>query len=87
VKVRVGPQGGFAIRTAPPAGLIMSKGLVSADGWNRCEIVARGNLVTLTINGGLAWSVVDPAPHAGLISFSAPDDSRTFRAIEVRKLD
>jgi hexosaminidase len=87
VKVRAGPQGGFTIRAAPPPGWVMSKGLVTANGWNRCEVVARGPVITLTVNGGLAWSVVDPAPRAGNIVFSVADEAHQFRNIEVRKLD
>ncbi len=87
VRIRVGAPGGFAIRLAPPPGAVMSKGLVSAQGWNHCEVVARGGIVSLTINGGLAWSVVDPAPRAGAIVFAVADDTHQFRNVEVRNLE
>jgi hexosaminidase len=87
VRVRTNPQGGFVIRAAPPPGWVMSKGLVSAQGWNRCEVVARGAVISLTINGGLAWSVIDPTPRTGPIVFTAADDNHQFRNIEVRNLD
>jgi hexosaminidase len=88
LKVRNGPQGGFAIRTAPVAGFPGGRGSVaSSPGWNHCEVVARGAVLTLTINGTLAWSVVDPLPQTGNLVFTSDAAGHEFRNIMVLNLD
>ena len=81
------PPAGFSIIAAPPPGWIMTRGLLSKKGWNHFEVVARGPVVALTINGGLAWSVVDPAPRIGSIVLRPNDDRFQFRNIELRNLE
>jgi len=81
------PPAGFAVMAAPPPGWIMTRGLLAANGWNHFEVVARGPVVTLTINGGLAWSVVDPAPRAGVIVLSGDGGRFQFRNVQLRDLE
>lgn len=78
---------GFPIVAAPPPGRAMSSAARPADGWNRCEVVARGPVVSLTINGILAWSVVDPAPRAGLIVLWGMGPGHEFRNVRLRRLE
>ncbi len=66
------PPQGLEVAAAPPPGRVLSSGArLSAEGWNTCEVVARGPVVSLTVNGVLAWSMVDPAPRSGPIVLAA----------------
>jgi hexosaminidase len=94
VFIRCAPGGGagkepmgFPIVAAAPPGLALSEGLRLPEGWDRFEVVARGPLVTLTINGGLAWSVVDPAPRAGPIVLQSTGEGWQIREVRVQPLD
>lgn len=78
---------GFPVVAGAPPGLVMSRGLRLSEGWDRFEVVARGPIVSLTINGGLAWSVVDPAPHAGLIVLQSTGKGWEIREVRVQPLD
>lgn len=78
---------GFPIVAAAPPGLVMTKGLRLPDGWDRFEVVARGPIVSLTINGGLAWSVVDPAPRDGPIVLRSMGKGWQIREVRVQALD
>lgn len=81
------PPAGFPIVAAPPPGWIMTRGLLAANGWNRFEVVARGSVIALTINGGLAWSVVDPAPRTGAIVLRDDGGNLQFRNLQLRNLE
>jgi hexosaminidase len=79
---------GFVVRSTPPPG----KQVVAADvrdlkGWNHFELVARGAVVSLTINGYLAWSMTDPTPHAGPIALVPDRTDFTVKNIRLRPLD
>ena len=94
VIIRCAPGGGagtepkgFPIVAAAPPGLVMSGGLRLAEGWDRFEVVARGPIVSLTINGGLAWSVVDPTPRAGPIVLQSTGKGWQIREVRVQPLD
>ena len=78
-------SGGFAIYTVPPNGLICSDKFYLPGKWNRFEITARGPIVSLTINDGLAWSQVDPNLPEGTIVLADSKDI-DFRNILVRRL-
>lgn len=77
---------GLPIVAAPPPGRVMSSGARPSDGWNRCEVAARGPVVSLTINGILAWSIVDPAPRAGLIVLKGMGPGHEFRNVRLWRL-
>ncbi len=79
----VAPEG-RAISATPPPGFLATRSLHPARHWNRYEVVVRDGLLTLTINGRLAWSVAERLP-VGAIGLSASGGVR-FRAIEVRPL-
>jgi hexosaminidase len=78
---------GFPIVAAAPSGLVMTGGLRLPEGWDRFEVVARGPVVSLTINGGLAWSVIDPAPRAGPIVLRSMGKGWRFRDVRIQTLD
>jgi hypothetical protein len=78
---------GFPIVAAAPPGRVMTAGLRAGGGWDQFEIVARGPVLSLTINGGLAWSVIDPAPRAGLIVFKNMGPGHEFRNVRLWNLD
>ncbi len=75
---------GRQISATPPAGFLATRSLHPARRWNRYALVVRGDIVTLTINGRLAWSVAEPLP-VGAIGLAGADGVR-FRAIELRPL-
>jgi N-acetyl-beta-hexosaminidase len=77
---------GFPIVAAPPAGRVMSSGARLTGGWDRCEVVARGPVVSLTINGVLVWSVVDPAPRPGLIILQGTGPGHALRNVRLWRL-
>jgi hexosaminidase len=81
------PPPGFLIAAAPPPGRVLSPAARLAEGWNRCEVVARGAVVSLTVNGVLAWSVVDPAPRSGPIVFLGMGPGHQFRNVGLRVLE
>jgi len=72
---------------APPPGRAVSSGARLIDGWNRCEVVARGPVVSLTVNGVLAWSVVDPAPRSGSIVLQATGPGHEFRNVRLQLIE
>ncbi|MGA2533683.1 MAG: family 20 glycosylhydrolase [Candidatus Aminicenantales bacterium] len=94
VFIRCAPGGGagtapdgFPIVAAAPPGLVMSEGLRLSEGWDRFEVVARGPIVSLTINSGLAWSGVDSAPRAGPIVLRSTGKDWQIREVRVQPLD
>ena len=94
VFIRCAPGGGtgtapegFPVVAAAPPGLVMSQGLRLTEGWDRFEVVARGPIVSLTINGGLAWSVMDPAPRGGPIVLRSTGKGWQIREVRVLTLD
>ena len=94
VFIRCAPGGGagtepkgFPIVAAAPPGLVMSRGLRVPEGWDRFEVVARGSIVSLTINGGLAWSVVDAAPRVGPIILQSTGTGWQIRDVRIQPLD
>ncbi len=78
---------GFAVAAVPPPGRVMSSGARPADGWNRGEVAARGPVVSLTVNGVLAWSVVDPAPRSGPIVLKGLGPGLEFRNVRLWALE
>jgi hypothetical protein len=86
-----GPAGapqGFVVHSSAPPGMKLVAGDVSAlKGWNHFELVARGPVVSLTINGYLAWSVTDSAPRSGLIALVASGRDFEVKNVRVRSLD
>jgi hexosaminidase len=81
------PQG-FAVHSSPPPGMKIGAGDVrDLKGWNHFELVARGPIVSLTVNGYLAWSVTDPAPRAGPIALMMEGDGFDVKNVELRPLD
>jgi len=78
---------GFAVAAAPPPGLVMSSGARPAAGWNRGEVAARGRIVSLTVNGVLAWSVVDPSPRSGPIVLWGSGPAQEFRNLRLWTLE
>jgi len=81
------PQG-FDVRSAPPPGMkINVTDVRDLVGWNRFELVANGRVVSLTINGYLAWSKTDPSPRAGPIVLVGDGRGFEVRNIRVRSLD
>ena len=88
IRCRPAPAGGpapdgFAVAAVPPPGSVMSSGARPTDGWNRAEVAARGPVVSLTVNGILAWSVVDPAPRSGFIVLRSMGQGREFRDVRL----
>ncbi|HWA87098.1 MAG TPA: family 20 glycosylhydrolase [Opitutus sp.] len=79
---------GFVVRSSPPAGMKIGAGDVrDLKGWNHFELVARGSIVSLTVNGYLAWSVMDPAPRAGPIALVTGAEGYDVKNVELRLLD
>ena len=79
---------GFVVHSSPPPGMKVVAGDVSAlKGWNEFELVARGSVVSLTINGYLAWSVVDPSPRVGAIALRGDGDGFDVKNISIRSLN
>lgn len=79
---------GFVVRSSPPPGMkIVAQDVATLAGWNRFELVARGSVVSLTVNGYLAWSVTDPAPRAGPVLLRGDGDGFEIRNVEIRSLD
>ena len=82
------PPAGFIVHSTPPPGMRAVAHDVSAlQGWNQFELVARGPVVSLTINGYLAWSVTDPAPRAGAIALVGDGEGFEVQNILLRSLD
>jgi len=84
---REGPPEGFPIAAAPPPGRAITSGARMTDGWDRCEVVARGPVVSLTVNGVLAWSGVDPAPRSGPIVLRVTGPGHEFRNFRLWTLE
>jgi hypothetical protein len=83
-----GAPRGFTVRSdAPPGMRIVAGDVAELKGWNHFELVARGRIVSLTINGYLAWSVTDPAPRAGPIALIGDEVGFEVKNITVRPLD
>lgn len=78
---------GFPVPSAPPEGMKVSADVAALKGWNRFELVARGAVVSLTINGYLAWSATDPAPRSGPIVLATEAAEFEMRNIRLRPLD
>jgi hexosaminidase len=79
---------GFVIHSSAPPGMRIVAGDVSElKGWNQFELVARDSVVSLTINGYLAWSVVDPSPRAGAIALRGDGNGFEMKNISIRSLD
>jgi hexosaminidase len=81
------PPQGLAIAAAPPPGRAISSAARLAEGWTSCEVVARGAVVSLTVNGVLAWSVVDPNPRSGPIVINGTGPGHEFRNLRLRVLE
>jgi len=82
------PPRGLEIAAAPPPGRVLSSGArLSPEGWSACEVVARGPVVSLTVNGVLAWSVVDPAPRSGPIVLAVPRPGCEVRNVRLWPLE
>jgi hexosaminidase len=83
-----GAARGFVVHSSAPPGMRIVAGDVSdLKGWNEFELVARGSVVSLTINGYLAWSVVDPSPRAGAIALRAEGNGFEVKNVSIRSLD
>jgi|GEM_PF-993886 len=78
---------GFPIVAAAPPGLVMSGDLRLAEGWDHFEVAVRGPIIALTINGGLAWSVVDPSPRAGPIVLKSTGPGWRIRQVRLQRLE
>lgn len=79
---------GFRVHSSAPPGMRIVAGDVSKlEGWNRFELVARDRIVSLTINGYLAWSVTDPAPRSGHIALMAEGEGFEVKNVKLRSLD
>lgn len=76
---------GQSVSARPPPGFIPTGSLYPARQWNHYELVVRHRIVSLTINGRLAWSVAVPTPVSGALSL-VPADGVQFRAIGLRRL-
>jgi len=81
------PPEGFPVAAVPPPGRVMSSAARLTDRWNRCEVVARGPVITLTVNGVLAWSVVDPAPRPGPIVLRGMGPGHEIRNVRLWRLE
>lgn len=77
---------GFSIPVIPHPDQLLSRAMRRLKGWNRYELVARGPVVSLTVNGVLAWSLIDPSPRAGAIALQAEPGLR-FRNVRLRPLE
>ncbi len=79
---------GFVVRSSPPPGMkIVAGDARDLKDWNHFELIARGPVVSLTINGYLAWSVTDPAPRAGPVTLVPDRVGFTVKNIRLRSLD
>lgn len=76
---------GWEISAAAMPGFPATRSLHPPRQWARYEFVARSGIVTLSINGRLAWSVADHRGAAGAIALAGAGGDR-FRAIRVRPL-
>ncbi|HYA48333.1 MAG TPA: family 20 glycosylhydrolase, partial [Burkholderiales bacterium] len=84
---KAAPPEGFPIVAAAPAGRVLSSSARLTSGWDRCEVAARGPVVSLTVNGILAWSVVDPAPRRGPIVLRGMGPGHEFRNVRLRRFE
>jgi N-acetyl-beta-hexosaminidase len=83
-----GSTPGFPVLSTPPAGMkIVAQDVRELRGWNQFELTARGQIVSLTVNGYLAWSVTDPSPQPGFIVLKSDTSDFEVRNVTVRSLD
>jgi hexosaminidase len=80
-----GSVDGLEVLTIPPSRF--KKNVRELQGWKQFEIVARGRVVSLTINGILVWSVSVPAVRTGVIVLQGTASGLAFRNIKVRLLE
>lgn len=79
-----GAPRGFAVPAVSPWGQPIPAWLPAPGGWHQFELVARGAIVSLTVDGYLLWSVPDPAPRAGPIALTGAESE--FKNIQLRVL-
>jgi hexosaminidase len=77
----------YKVRVTPPPGHILMKSLRDLKSWHTYELTARGPVVTLTIDGCMAWSVSNAGVRSGRIAVSRADGVKQYRNIAIRKLD
>jgi hexosaminidase len=75
------------VRVTPPPGHILMRSLRDLKGWHAYELTARGPVVTLTIDGCMAWSVSNADARGGRITVSRADGVKQYRNVAIRKLD
>lgn len=77
---------GYGIGLGAPPGWALMRALRNLRGWHRFEVVARGRVLSLTIDGILAWSIADPIEKAGAIALDPPGPGFEFRNLDLQAL-
>ncbi len=80
-------RGGYPVPVTPPPGHVLMRSLRDLKGWHSYELTARGSVITLTVDGCMAWSVSDAAMQGGPIRLMPADRVKQCRNIMIRELE
>ncbi|MDR1011501.1 MAG: family 20 glycosylhydrolase [Opitutaceae bacterium] len=77
----------FRLNVTPPAGHVLMRSLRALKGWHTYEVTARDSVISLTIDGCMAWSVSNADVRTGHIILQEAGKVNACRNITLRNLD